>query len=227
MILHLGNGIFTATSHRVMGKPKYPEVYGEIPEGKWGDDDKWEWPDDSFYQSTHCGLSHFDLSVNGSSWQLWSCGSAIDAARDRAGRHGDFYTATVAAMAEAIGEAVELELYDRESDGISVYREHVLEWGYNNSLKNRIPAARFIELAKMGRFVDDRKAHEYARALLSSVGRSHGSDPVRKCAEVFENIEPLTELLRVLAAEKGRNKRDSLILYRQWSQPTKSTSITC
>lgn len=226
MILHLGNGIFTATAHRIMGPPKYPEVCGEIPEGKWENERKWEWPDDSLYQSTHCGLSHWDITVNGSNWQLWACRSAIDAALNGWGTHGDFYTATIAEMAAAIGEAVELELSDREPKGISEYREHVKSWGFNNSLKNRIPASRFIELARNGRFVGDRSAEEYARALLGSVGRSSGLDPVRKCAKVFEGIEPLSELLRVLVADKERTKHHSAQLYRTWSQQTKSISTT-
>jgi len=227
MIVHLSGYNFMSTGHKKFGAPVEEEICGDIPDGVLPNSVPKVWLDfpASEFEGCH-SIDSIRLTVNGLELKLYACGPSLRDLFYYASTHHEIYIKAGNTMAEALGEKCDLNLHER-GRSISVFKERVISYGYNNTIVNAIPAHRFIKLLCMGRFEDDSQYSEYCRILLASIDRVVPDKPVSRAREVFKTTEAMTELLRVLAFDKQRTWRQQEEQYIQWNRQTKSTFTTC
>jgi len=227
MIVHLSGYNFMSTGHKKFGAPVYDETCGDIPDGSLPCAKKPAWPLMSARDYDGCfSIDSITLRINGLDMKLWSCASTLNQAFMYAQTHHEIYIMAGNTMAKALGEKCDLDLHEK-GRSISLFKERVISYGYNNTIVNAMPAHRFIELLCDGRFSNEGQYKEYCGVLLVSIGRAPTDNPVSRAREVFKTTEAMTELLRVLAFDKQRTWRQQEEQYIQWNRQTKSTFTTC
>lgn len=219
MILQLSENVFTSSGHIVKGQPKEPDVYGEIPEGKALDTNadltKSFFSEFSKPQRRdHCGwksVAEDEFMLFGEKVTFYCC-SAVYYDFFSGRRHGDAYEELAKAILDAKGhKEYKLEINTTRSYQGTVdtnpcqFAEKVCQWPSGNCLTNIIDTPTFIELCASGKIPNSGIYARHACGLLACIGRSNGSDPVKKLGSIINDNEALTEMLRSMSHYEGMN----------------------
>lgn len=210
-----GQWTYFAHAHMRHGPHVDPPTFGDVPEANVfiSEHDRFNADNRKFWNECRdmdnrrkCGYSmgSIGFTLNGIDRRMFMCPTAMDVIMAQH-RHGDFYMEYIQAIADIEGEPIDIQWGERiERWRLSYYYEEVISWGFNNRLSNKVTADAFIQLLHMGRWSDGKHYHEmnYAGKLLEAIGMTKGSDPIKKCAKVFQEPASLGELLRAIANEQ-------------------------